>query len=374
LHLVIQMVYITSPSMPYGMMFAISPSTMKSQNSIWTVFALVASLSLAYAEVGNDGLPDAPTPADDSPNTPGVSVIKIKTQVKDVPDSIRKLDPALSLMDPSLPFEVTFGLVNDSVYREKGGTDDGYTHGAFLVGGYRFQNGLHLTVAYSTDLYTAPVPGDSSPTRNEKYFTNENVLRFIADNVQQNKVWYWKAEAGWRRLGNETQCNFLDAECQQIWFHKILNDFKTVASPVDIAQGRGIQDSPLAGGAIGLQQFTPLGKPNIVLVTREDIGTELSTVTDASDAYSDVSVAAAYVLKGEYRFEFGGKLLSKAFAQGFEFQPGWEAQFGTKHWIVGVERKHYLGTVQNYVLYNLPSPNGKYDPITTIYVDYRFKK
>ena len=82
----------------------------------------------------------------------------------------------------------------------------------------------------------------------------------------------------------------------------------------------------------------------------------------------------AYCLKGEYRFEFGGKLLSKAFAQGMEFQPGWETTFETKHWQIGVERKHYLGTIQNYVLYNLPSPNGKYDPITTVYVKYRFKK
>jgi hypothetical protein len=105
----------------------------------------------------------------------------------------------------------------------------------------------------------------------------------------------------------------------------------------------------------GLQRFTPLGKPNIVFITREDIGTELSTVAGASDAYSDVTVAAAYVLKGEYRFEFGGKLLSKAFAQGMEFQPGWESTFETKHWTIGVERKHYLGTIQNYVLYNHPS-------------------
>jgi hypothetical protein len=349
---------------------------MKSQNVGLLVCALFVSLGLAYADSDTANLPDAPTPAptDVVPNTPGVHFITIKTKVKDVPDAIRKLDPALDLMNPEQAFEVTFGLVNDSVYREQGGTDDGYTHGAFLAGGYQFQNGLHLTVAYSTDLFTAPVPGDPSPTRNEKYFTNENVLRFIADNVQQDKAWYWKADLGWRRLGNNVNCNFLDAECEQLWFHGVLNDLKTVSSPVDIAQGRGIQDSPLAGGGLGLQQFTPLGKPNIVLITREEVGTELSTVADATDAYSDVSVAAAYALKGKVRFEVGGRELTTAFAQGVEFRPGWETQVGTKHWTISVEREHYMGTVQNYVLYNLPSPNGKYDPITTISLTYQFKK
>ena len=333
-----------------------------------SVCVLLLTLCLARADAGPGA--EAATPPE--PETPEVTFIKVSTQVKDLPDEIRTLDPAVDLLDPSLNYEVSFAMVNDSVYRPKGGTDDGYTHGVQLLGGIRLHNGIHLAVAYTTDLYTAPVPGDPSPTRNEKYFTNENLIRFIADNVGQDKAWYWKADGGWRRLSNDVNCNFFDASCQQIWFHNILNKLKTVSSPVDIEDGRGIQDSPFVGGASGFQQFSHLGP--IGFINREELGAELSPVDGVSDIYGSYKVGATYVLKRGYRFEIGLGFLAKAHSQGIEYQPSIEARFDTSHWTVGAERTHYFGDIQNYVLYNLPSPNGKYDPILKVYVNYRFKR
>jgi hypothetical protein len=296
--------------------------------------------------------------------------VRVFSRLNELPRELSDKDAEYPYRSITQPLQITFILHNDSVFPPKGWSDDGYTHGLRIAASKGTKDGLLVTLAYSTDLYTQ---GIGATPKVDKLFTSDNILRFVIDNAAQGRAWFWRAEGGWQQLSADPNCHFIESSCQQIWFHDLLTKLgRWEPATVDIADGRGRQNGAIAGGAVGLQQAKKIGP--IGLETREEAGVLGASLPGASSAHVRGDVGASYLLKGKLRLEVDGAIQAKEHALGTEYTPSVGLKVETNHWTLGIERMTYEGKAQNYQLYNLPSPNGRYDPIVSVGLTYRFQR
>lgn len=151
-----------------------------------------------------------------------------------------------------------FGLF-DKIFRLHAGDDYGYTHGMIVSAGKGREDGYHLTLEYSTNLYTQKVRGSTAYktadgiTYIDQYFLEEKLLKLVIDDMDKRKPQYFKAGMGWHNLNNDTAGGLLTgAAHQQQLFHEYEErlDFGRRRRYTNI--GRGKNDSGLyLEGAVG---------------------------------------------------------------------------------------------------------------------------
>lgn len=311
-----------------------------------------------------------------------IAVIRLDYDSLDVvPPEIKKTTAIDKTLLPNKGISVYVSLTNDfnflRVVGLKNKADDfGETHGTnAAVSGY-LPNGLQLTFDASTKLYTKPIEGtvkkiNSGEFSVDQYFTNENMIRFVLDNIKANKAYYWKAEMGWQQLSSVLTTDLSSASRQQEVFHDIVNQINpgSTKKPIYVANGKGIRDGYFVGLYLGLAskqlQMFKVCQSHIYA----DLGGRASELNHASFVETNEgAVLACSVGKKRmyYRLDIGNR--SRAHSSGYQYTPYLDFSVGKK-WQYGVRIEQSAGDLINYMDYNLPNVNdGSIDPIYTFYI------
>ena len=113
------------------------------------------------------------------------------------------------------------------------GDDFGKTHGLAIGISCISADGLSSAYTYSTELYSDPdrMSGQREASGNvsmKQKFTSENIFSLIQDNINQNKVTYWKKGIGFINTSEKKKWGFLQSTGQQEGFMTKLIQLKKV--------------------------------------------------------------------------------------------------------------------------------------------------
>lgn len=293
-------------------------------------------------------------------------LFKVDTSTEELPREFYELDSRLYELGRNRPYEVVIVLANDL----GSGDDYGHTHEFKIVGVTKLSNGIRVRVSYSTDLYTEKIGEKNAEGLTPQHFLDENIGKFMADNIDSGKLYYWKGEIGWHQLNDDPSKNIFRGSTQQILFHKIINPFIPQKQPLNVSEGHGKQNGVLGGISVGVQKNYQHG--SLSIRPQAEIGVSKSTLKDADYEYASVSLESTYVVRSQYR---AGILLgseAKRHATGTQYTHSVMASVETKHWVVGAGVYANRGELDNHTRYNKPTKDGKIDPIYMIYGSYRF--
>lgn len=297
--------------------------------------------------------------------------LKIETTAGELPQEILDLDDKAWMESPGSPYEIQLIFLNDNIKgSDRDGDDYGHTHGMRIVGATRTKEGINLKVAYSTDLYTKKA-GYQVNGYGPQNITDENLMRLIVNNIDQDKVWFWEAQIGWQQLSSLDSDNIFYASEQQEMAHKFLKKYQKISVPVTVPDGRGRVDGVMGDVAIGLQKNVDIGKVNLNATGL--VGSRQSSLKDVDYNYFETSLAAAYSFSKSFRLSMEVESKIKKHELGTEYSYSFDTSLEMKRLELGAAVTFYDGEVENYVLYNLPSrKDGKIDPMYMLYGKYHF--
>lgn len=286
-----------------------------------------------------------------------------------------------------IPISVYLSLANDfnflRIVGVKKHTDDfGYTHGLdFKIIGELSEN-YTLSFNYSTDLYTTPLTGELESSTNNtpqtrQFYTDENILKVILSHKPNNKMFFWRAEAGWIELDSEYRTNYLKGSTHQDVFHDLVNGISsyTTKDPVFVGNGKDDRDGFLIGVYTGLAKSFYKDTDACNKTTELVAGLRSTTLPGTNQR----SLEARLVLDCSFRFTKNRFMVETGY-QIIDHDKGMQRQqyfdFSTKRtkWKFGFRVENYSGDLVNHVDYNLPNvENGEIDPIFKIYTQRYLK-
>lgn len=293
-------------------------------------------------------------------------LFKVKTTIDKLPREFYDVDSRLYELGENRPYEVVLVLANDLGV----GDDYGYTHEFKIVGVTKLKNGIRLSISYSTDLYTEKIGEKNAEGLTPQHFLDENIGKFMADNIESGKFYYWKGEVGWQQLNDVPSKNIFRGSAQQILFHKIINPFFPQKQPLNISEGYGRQNGAMGEISVGAHKKFQYG--SVEVHPSAELGVSKSTLKGANSAHASVSLEATYVVKKEYRLNLAIESEAKKHSTGTQFTNSINASVETKRWVAGAGVYASRGVLDNHTRYNKPSLSGKIDPIYMIYGSYRF--
>lgn len=289
--------------------------------------------------------------------------------------------------DPAVEgFDVLIGIVNDhnayamGLIKERG-DDFGYTHGAVIEIGTKIQSKYHLKFKYSTDLYTQPIDGEKIDLKDDNFtvrqhLTNENITRFVLDNYDEGKLYFWKAELGWHKLDHRPDDNnFLLASTQQLRYHRLLNSIKPGMNmiPTNLYDGQPSREGILAGFFMGTRQIFTSDSGKFRLKFEEVAGVEYSDATNTLYQHAEASGKLTFQkAPHELAFEIGAGVSVNKHEHGTQYTPFVDLGIGrARMWRIGVRAEYYKGDLNNDSGYNvINSELGYNDPTAKIYYQY----
>jgi hypothetical protein len=231
-----------------------------------------------------------------------VPIVKVDYSENQLPDPIKEVLPLDFIKDTKnkkISCIYRFQLRNDNqqMFGRSGqrntsenmfyGDDLGRTHGMDVGVSCASADGVSNAFVYSTDLYTKVVPGSSRPLPDGNYsrkinFTSENIFALLQDNINQNKVTYWKRGVGFINLTEQKKWGLLQSAGQQEWFHRVQNQISPGSSDqYTYEDGSKDQWGGFVSLAVGLQTNRKLGD-RCQLKLNADAGGRLSTLKDSS--------------------------------------------------------------------------------------------
>lgn len=294
-------------------------------------------------------------------------LLKINTPVEDLPHEISDLDDRIQDHPFKAPYEVVLVLANDL---GPGPDDDfGYTHGLKIIGATKFKNGIRLRLSYSTDLYATKIGPKDAEGLVPQYFMDENLGKFIVDNMDAGNTYYWKVEAGWHQLNNIYEPNPFSASTQQLVLHKLVNPVLPQRQILNVSEGYGRQNGVVVGGSLGLQKTFEYKR--LKLRPQIEAGVSGSTLKDSSHSYASLSLEATFVIKNEFKINALMEGQAKLHAQGVQYSYFAGLRLEGRSWFAGAGVYVYGGDIDNHMKYNLPN-NGKMDPINMIFGAFKF--
>ncbi|WP_374000737.1 hypothetical protein [Bdellovibrio bacteriovorus] len=264
-------------------------------------------------------------------------------------------------------------------------TDDhGYTHGAKIAIGGFLPSGHYLTFDYSTDLFTKPVDGTTRQLEDggrhmDQYFTNETVLKFVLDNIDnaRSKTFYWKAETGWQQLKSDSRGGFFHGATHQEKFHELVNSMKPgqTKTPHNISDGEKTRNGVILGLYVGIAKEYINARNTCRARAFSELGSRGSTIDGASFVAANVG-GVLWCQKGPrtltYRAEVGHE--SKGHQKGYQGTGYADFSTGKGNWRIGFRIEQSHGNLINYVNYNNKNyDNGKIDTIFMIYYRHFFR-
>lgn len=289
--------------------------------------------------------------------------------------------------DPAIEgFDILIGLSNDhnafafGLIKERG-DDFGYTHGMVLEIGAKLKSGRHFKFKYSSDLYTKAIDGEMIPLSNGNFaikqnITNENIARFILDNYDENRLFYWRGELGWHQLKHDPDdSNFLLGSTQQLRYHKLLNSLSPGMNmiPIHLSDDQETKEGILVGLVFGTRQMFISESRRVRLKFEEELGSEFSAATH--NFYNKAEVKASLTFQKaphKLAFEIGSGINALTHSKGVQYTSFVDLGIGrARKWRLGIRAEYYNGDLQNDSEYNLINQDlGINDPIAKIYFQY----
>jgi hypothetical protein len=301
-----------------------------------------------------------------SPAFAEVPLFKAETTIDKLPREFYDIDERLYERDTKRPYEVVIVLANDLGV----GDDYGHTHEFKIVGVTKLKNGIRLRVTYSTDLYTEKIGEKNQDGLTPQNFLDENIGKFMADNVEAGRFYFWKAEAGWHQLSDVYTNNIFKGSAQQIFFHKIINPFIPQKQPLNESSGYGQRNGVIGGGSIGVQKNYK--KDSLELHSQAEFGITKSSLPKSDSKHVSVSLESTYVIRPDLRASLILESQAKKHNLGTQITHSVNVNVQRKNWMVGAGVYLNKGTLDNHTLYNKPNSNGKVDPIYMFYGSYNF--
>lgn len=296
--------------------------------------------------------------------------LKVHTEYRDIPAIIRSDFDGNKTIREREDFEIVFILSNDSATTD--GDDQGNTHGLKVIASQMFKNGITVRAAYSSDLYTEqPFETKNEDGTKTQYFADDTITKFIIDNIESKKLFYWKAEVGWQTLTSEESSNILLASSQQRFFHDLAQNINENISTFNNISAPELESEGLITGlSLGLQKNWHMNE--FTLKTRSQIGIVDSQVREADYDFFRGKLGLNY--------SFGTRSIElETFYEERHHIHGVESRFGQgimlygRKWDMGIHRVSYRGTPMNYMRYNIPNVDtGEYDSTLLLHTTYRF--
>lgn len=285
-------------------------------------------------------------------------------------------------------FDIYFTLSNDlsllRVFKVAPKDDDfGYTHGYAVSGGKKLENDQYLRFEYTSDLYTRPLNPSQTESANavgevvvKQFFVNDNIARFVLDNINEGKLFYWRGEFGWEKLDNRQTNNAAQASRQQELLHNFLNrlDPGTTKKPVYVTEAEITSEGLIVGAYVGLQKyFKPIESCGVG--GRIEIGHRENQIKDAD--YSEASAFGSAICQQpgsksiSYRLDVG--VQNRLHDEGRQEEAFVDISVSVKTWRVGIKVEKIQGELHNYMKYNLPNiETGESDSTTSLYFHKKF--
>ncbi|MBC7691698.1 MAG: hypothetical protein H7222_07995 [Methylotenera sp.] len=299
-----------------------------------------------------------------------------------LPSGLRKLAEAGRIM-PGLPIKVVIRETNDLMITPVGllafvvepktqdhtqkSFDDGYTHALDIEVSKTSAKGITYTLHLGSALYTM---ADGRPSYNDGeghetipiFFTEQNVLSFLADNEKsalnsgKKDALLWKAGAGIQIL-NSDHINAWAASGQQQTYHKLAKNVPGIHQYIYDQDGMGIRESAFLDLAVGLTH--QIGqKGNCQFRVTGTVEPKIFSTLANSDIATRVSLDAYKVKpKNTLSMKLGADTV--VHPEGVEFAPMVVLGYERKRWGISTSVRFPTGTLQNNVNYNwTPHPEN----------------
>lgn len=261
--------------------------------------------------------------------------------------------------------------------------DYGYTHGYTASVGGSLPSDHYLRFEYSSDLYTRPVDLENPEVKTEhgqvevkQYFVNDNVARFVIDNINQGKLFYWRGELGWEKLDNRKTNSAAAASRQQEVLHELLNssDSGSTKKPIYVTDKPTTKEGLVVGAYAGLQKYFKFDKSICSYGVRAEVGQRENEIKGAD--YSEVAAFGNAICQSgpksiSYRLDVGVR--EQLHDEGRQEKFLVDFSVGVKTWRVGLKVERIKDDLHNYMEYNIPNiKTGDNDATSSIYIHKKF--
>lgn len=303
-----------------------------------------------------------------------------------IPDFIHKIIPGLILQSAIKGgFTLELGMPNDNkllglwgLTFNEDGDDYGFTHGSSLSFKKTNQDGLRTTIEGATNLYTKKAGlsriGEDEKRHTNQYFTNENIIKLLVDNIPKNKTMYFKAGVGWINLDSKNFKNKLMASGQQISWHKFITNLNPEFAmiPHNIASDLSPKHGLSLEAFIGIQKNLISPKSSCRLQIYGQSGGEYNSL--GGSYFSGQAGAVFYFQKpkSKWAMKLGGSLSSQIHQYGSSYEGNIHAGVAKGRTTVSFSYYQQYGDLINYVQYNQPNKDGKIEPTMTVTIGYVF--
>jgi hypothetical protein len=308
----------------------------------------------------------------------------------DTPSEIKALPGATLDGNTKGSVQVVIGLPNDNkmfglwgLAFKTDGDDEGYTHGTTVDISKTLKNNITLKLNGQTHLYTQydsanwfhrfdDPDQDGKPSTPYK-FTNEAIIKIVADNVQKQNVLFWKAGVGWTKLDNQHWKSILTASGQQFRWHNLIQSTMgedMATDPVYMVNEDKFKQSLNLEAFVGLQKNLVFGQSSCRLKLTAEMGGQVNSV--GSSFFKTEAGTYFFYQKSNSNFNFmmGASAEAVAFKGGTQLnlKPGLGVQKGRFQF--GLIYNQTYGKLNNYASYNTPNEDGKIESIMTMNIGF----
>ncbi len=308
-------------------------------------------------------------------------------EFKDLPEEIQKHIPGK--VHETAKLSLAISLPNDNklmglwgVLFSGDGDDFGATHGTALNIRSTRNNGVTYTLNAETNLFTRElkkkflvdeelISRSSKPSGSrvifEQNFTNESLINLVVDNIQKDKVLFYKVGFGWIQLDSKNSNGLLRATGQQQDWHKFLDiygfentwDNRPVVSGFNVDAFLGIQKNLSLGSSCRVRAFA-------------ESGAHLSQLKD--DYFKVEAGSVLYIQKpgSNFGLRTTASVDVKGHQEGVQKQTklGVEATFNRFSTEFIFNKKY--GDLRNHTNYNLPNEDGVIESTFSLKFKYIF--
>jgi hypothetical protein len=286
--------------------------------------------------------------------------------------------------------QIVLGLPNDNklfglwgMMFDTDGDDFGYTHGSSLDMAKTFKNGKTIKINGQSHLYTQydrenwfrqfDDPDNDGKRSTPFKFTNEAILKITADNIQQQKLLYWKTGVGWTKLDNKNWRSILTGSGQQFRWHNLLQKTlgpEMASDPIYMVNENKIKQSLNLEAFLGLQKNFVFAGNSCRLKLTTEVGGQLNSI-GSSYFKSEMGAFLFYQKPGKsFSLMAGGTADKTLFKNGSQFNVKPSIGFQTGRYQMSFVYHQTFGKLNNYTSYNTTDFQGNIEPIMSINIGF----
>jgi hypothetical protein len=258
-------------------------------------------------------------------------------------------------IDFSLLNDNTYGLY-ESVSGKKLGDDFGDTHGVVLEFSRVNEQGINYKLVYFTNLFTERLSDryhtESWGRTYDQQFTEENIVKILVDNKEQDPSQYYEAGVGVVELNHHELRGWLTASGQQLYVHDTIGLFH----PNNLPNNRDNQVGSFVEARIGNEYVHISENEKVRIVGDVNFHGLLNSIKDASSASISAGADVYYQSsENSWAYKVGAKVTSTSHQTGNRPMNSLDLALGVGKGKYSFEfsfKKYLSGDKQNYQAFN----------------------